>query len=236
VKLKQTFQVFIFIVLFLLWKLLLYLLYHIDLDGTFTSLEEAEASFKNIPRVIKDFGKGIQLQFHLSSLDRIKKIFGAKDLSTECEKSFNELDDEFYENFYETLQNIVAFKQKHSDERDLCKSLERDENNLKRKFFKNLVNFRSSPDRNRELFDSLETVVRELEALGDHENEHIYRAGIRDNAGSDQSGGANGENGPVMLEKLKELAKMSENLSCDKIFLLKGICKRLYQIRFKKFK
>ena len=160
-------------------------------------------------------------------MDRIKKIFGAKDLSTECEKSFNELDDEFYENFNETLQNIVSFKQKHSDERDLCKSLERDENNLKRKLFKNLVHFRSSPDRNRELFDSLETVVRELEALGDHENEHIFRVGARENAG-DNSSGSNGENGPVMLEKLKDLAKMSENLSCDKIFLLKGILFKLY--------
>ncbi len=188
-----------------------------DLDGTFGSLDEAEASFKQIPKVIRDFGKGVQLEFRLSSLERIKKIFGMSERIKECEKSYNQIDDEFYDNFYETIQNIVYYKQKHSEERDLIKNLERDETSLKKKFFKNFINFRSENDLSGSLMESLELVIKELDALSDsEENANNYRT-MYSKKYNDYD---NENDGHAMLGKLKDIAKAGEHLSCDRIFVL----------------
>lgn len=189
-----------------------------DLDGTFNSLEEAEASFKNIPKVIKDYGKGVQLEFHLSSLERIKKIFRMNE-KLECEKIFNEVDDEFYDCIHEALQNIVLFKQKHHNERDLVKNVERDETNLKKKFFKQFVYFRSNEDRSGVIFETVESVLKELEAIGDcEENEAAYKAVPVRAKKYDEP---DGEQSVALGEKLKELVKMGENMNCEKMALIK---------------
>lgn len=187
-----------------------------DLDGVFNSLEEAEFAFKNIPKVIKDYGKGVQLEFHLSSLERINKIFRMSQ-SEKCEQAYNEVDDEFYDCIYETLQNIVLVKQKHCIEREMIKNLERDENNLKKKFFKQFIYFRSNEDRSGVIFETVESVLKELEAIGDlEENESGYRNVPKKYDEHDTE-----TNGFAMLEKLKEIVKMGENLNCEKMNLFK---------------
>ena len=132
-----------------------------NLNMKFNSFYEMNEFIKQIPSLIGKIneGKGVQLEFHLASLEKIKKIFQLDYFV--CERVFNQSDDSFYEKCLVLFQDLVICKQKcpinYSNEELLNK-----EKNLKKKFYSKLVEIRTHRHFNG---NSLDLTVKQLEAL-----------------------------------------------------------------------
>ncbi len=132
-----------------------------NLNMKFNSFYEMNEFIKQMPNLIGKIneGKGVQLEFHLASLEKIKKIFQLDYLV--CERVFNQSDDAFYEKCLVLFQDLVICKQKcpinYSNEELLSK-----EKNLKKKFYSKLVEIRTHRHFNG---NSLDLIIKQLETL-----------------------------------------------------------------------
>lgn len=133
-----------------------------DLDTICLNIEQAANIFKSLPEKLKQYnnGKGVQIEFHLSSLEKIKKIFKINHLK--CQ-NVNNLSSDLYVKIQNVLQEIVLCKQKNPGDFSLIEVLEQKENYLKGKIFKQIVEFRRN---NSELvLKAIDLFVSDLEAL-----------------------------------------------------------------------
>ena len=130
-----------------------------DLETVCTNLEQAFEMFKNLPDKVKQYnnGKGTQIEFHLSSLNKIRKIF---QMNIKCEIIRN-LESDFYDRITNLFQEIILIKQKYSA--DIVQDLEQREISLKSKIYKEIINFKKGV--NGSSLQTIQNIFRDLEQL-----------------------------------------------------------------------
>lgn len=132
-----------------------------DLDGVCTNIEQAFEMFKSLPDRVKHYndGKGVQIEFHLSSLEKVRKIF--KMTNIKCEMQVRNLDYDFYARITNLFQEIVLVKQKILGEP--TDDFEQREKILKAKLYKEIINYQKS-ERDSSL-QAIENIFRDLVRL-----------------------------------------------------------------------